>query len=106
MNVVPPYSWRRAIGPRKQLVSGQEIAEFKAEIVVEEAVLLELKFARVFESAHPAQLLDGHQFTETELKIALLFNFRSPPQFRPGVFANARKKIRGEPREAAARILA
>jgi len=75
---------------------------FKADILVENEVLLELKSARTVESAREAQLL--HYLKSTEIEIGLLLNFGSRPQFRRLVFDNPRKKIRVNPRESVAGI--
>jgi len=81
---------------------GQKIGDFKADILAEEAVLLELKCVRVFEPAREAQLL--HYPRSTEIEVGLLFNFGPSPQFRRLVFANERKKIRVNLRRSAAKI--
>ena len=82
---------------------GQKIGDFKADVLVESAVLLELKCVRVFEPVHEAQFL--HYLKSTEIEVGLLFNFGPVPQFRRLVFANARKKIRENPRKSAAQVL-
>jgi len=82
----------------------QKIGDFRADILVEEAVLLELKCARVFEPVHEAQLLN--YLKATTIEIGLLFNFGPFPQFRRLAFANERKKIRVNLRESAAKVSA
>jgi GxxExxY protein len=74
---------------------GRKVGEFKADVLVENAVLLELKSARTVESAHEAQLL--HYLKSTEIEIGLLLNFGIRPQFRGLLFDNDRKKIRENP---------
>jgi len=71
------------------------IGEFRADILVEEKVLIELKSARTLDPAHEAQLL--HYLKATEIEIGLLVNFGERPQFRRLLFDNERKKIRGSP---------
>jgi len=79
----------------------QKVGDFKADILVENAVLLELKSVRTLEGAHEAQLL--HYLKSTEIEVGLLLNC-SRPQFRRLVFDNPRKKIRVNPRESVAGI--
>ncbi len=80
----------------------QKVGDFRADILVEDVVLLELKCVRVFETVHEAQLLNYLKATTVE--IGLLFNFGPFPQFRRLVFANERKRIRANPRESAAKV--
>jgi len=81
---------------------GQKVGDFKADMLVEEAVLLELKCVRVFEPVHEAQLL--HYLKSTEIEVGLLLNFGPSAQFRRLVFANERKTIRVNPRKSAAKV--
>ncbi len=80
----------------------QRVGDFRADLLVEHAVLLELKSARTIESAHEAQLL--HYLKSTEIEVGLLLNFGSRPQFRRLVFDNPRKNIRLDPRESVAGV--
>ena len=82
----------------------QKVGEFRADILVEESVLLELKCARTLEPAHEAQLL--HYLKSTQIEIGLLLNFGTKPQFRRLLFDNERKKIRENPCESVAEVLA
>ena len=79
---------------------GQQIGDFRADIVVEEKVLLELKAARTIEQAHEKQLLN--YLRATDIEVGLLLNFGAKAQFRRLVYENERKKIRVDPRESAA----
>jgi GxxExxY protein len=81
---------------------GQKIGDFIADMLVEEAVLLELKCVRMFEPVHEAQLL--HYLKSTDAEVGLLFNFGPSPQFRRLVFANERKNIRVNPCESVAGV--
>jgi GxxExxY protein len=80
------------------------VGEFRADLLVESKVFLELKSARVLEAAHEAQLL--HYLKSTEIEVGLLLNFGSRPQFRRLLFDNERKKIRVNPCESVAGVLA
>src|SRR5438034_6073408 len=52
-----------------------KVGDFRADLLVESSVLLELKSDRVLEGTHEAQLL--HCLTSTEIEIGLLLNFGS-----------------------------
>lgn len=72
---------------------GHKVGEFRADVLVEDCVLLELKAARSLDPAHEAQLL--HYLKSTEVEIGMLLNFGTRPQFRRLIFDNDKKKIRG-----------
>jgi len=79
---------------------GHLVGEFRADLVVEKKVLLELKAVRTIDEAHEKQLLN--YLRATEIEVGLLLNFGVKPQFRRLVYENERKKIRVDPRQAAA----
>lgn len=79
---------------------GEVVGEFKADILVNEVLLLELKSARAIDPAHEAQLLN--YLRATSIEVGLLLNFGPKPQFKRLVFSNARKKICVDPRSSAA----
>ncbi len=83
---------------------GTKVGQYFADIVVDNVVLLELKAARTVDSAHEAQLL--HYLRATEIEVGLLLNFGLRPQFRRLLFDNDRKKIRENPCESVAKVLA
>jgi GxxExxY protein len=83
---------------------GKKVGQYFADMLVDDVVLLELKVARTLESAHEAQLL--HYLRATEIEVGLLLNFGLRPQFRRLLFDNARKKIRENPCESVAKVLA
>lgn len=82
----------------------KKVGQYFADIVVGNAVLLELKAARHLESAHEAQLL--HYLRATEIEVGLLLNFGIRPQFRRLLFDNDRKQIRENPCKSVAGVLA
>ena len=71
---------------------GHRIGDFKADIVVDGKIVLELKTARTLDPTHEAQLL--HYLKATEFEIGLLLNFGSRPQFRRLILDNDEKRIR------------
>jgi GxxExxY protein len=83
---------------------GRKIGQYRAHLIVEGVVLLELKAARTLDSAHEAQLL--HYLRATDVEVGLLLNFGLRPQFRRLLFDNERKKIRGNPCESVAKVSA
>ena len=81
-----------------------KVGEFRADVLVENSVLLELKSARALDPAHEAQLL--HYRKATEVEIGLLLTFGVRPQFRRLLFDNERKKIHGNPCKSVAEVSA
>lgn len=75
---------------------GRQVEDFRADMVVERKVLLELKAARTIDEAHEKQLLN--YLRATDIEVGLLLNFGIKPQFRRLVYENERKKIRVNPR--------
>lgn len=84
------------------LFRGHQVGDFRADLLVEHKILLELKAARTLDRSHEAQLL--HYLRATEVEIGLLFNFGEKPQFRRLLFDNERKKIRAHPCESVAGV--
>jgi GxxExxY protein len=84
----------------------KKVGQYFADLMVDDAVLLELKAARArtLESAHEAQLL--HYLRATEIEVGLLLNFGLRPQFRRLLFDNERKKIRENPCGSVAEVSA
>jgi GxxExxY protein len=78
----------------------RQIGDFRANLLVDGRVLLELKAARTIDLAHEKQLLN--YLRATDIEIGLLLNFGTKPQFRRLVYENERKKIRVDPRSSAA----
>lgn len=72
------------------------VGDFRADLVVNDCVIIEIKAARAIEPAHEAQLLNYLRCTEIE--VGLLLNFGPHPVFRRMAFANERKGIRVYPR--------
>ena len=69
---------------------GCDVGQFRADIVVEELVLLELKAAEQLCKPHEAQVIN--YLRATNLEVGLLLNFGPKPQFKRLVFENERKK--------------
>lgn len=84
------------------LFRGRQVGDFRADLLVEDKILLELKSTRTLDRSHEAQLL--HYLRATEIEIGLLLNFGERPQFRRLLFDNERKRIRVHPCESVAGV--
>ena len=71
---------------------GMIVGEFEADLLVEDAVLLELKAVRSLDSAHESQLLN--YLRATSIEIGLLLNFGPKPQIKRLAVDNSRKRCR------------
>jgi GxxExxY protein len=69
-----------------------QISEFRADLLVEKRVLIELKTGRDIDVAWEKQLLNYLRATDVE--VGLLFNFGLQAQFRRYAFENTRKNPR------------
>ena len=81
------------------LFRGRDVGQFRADIIVEGLVILELKTATSIDRSHEAQLYN--YLRTTQIEVGLLLNFGKHPEFRRVVFSNEEKKIRVHPRESA-----
>jgi GxxExxY protein len=79
---------------------GRRVGDFKADMLADGKVLLELKAARGIDIAYEKQLLNYLRATDVE--VGLLLNFGVKAEFRRFAFENFRKIIRVHPRESAA----
>jgi len=68
---------------------GRTVGIFRTDLLVNNAVIVELKCARSLDSAHEAQLLN--YLKATEFEVGMLLNFGNRPQFRRMLLDNARK---------------
>jgi GxxExxY protein len=69
---------------------GEIVGRYQADLVVNNAVIAELKAAQVLIPEHEAQLLNYLKATEYE--IGVLFNFGPGPRYKRMIFENARKR--------------
>jgi GxxExxY protein len=83
---------------------GRQVGDSRVDVLVEDRVLLEIKCVRVLEPVHEAQLL--HYLRSTEVEVGLLLNFGPKAQFRRLLFDNERKRIRGNPCQSVAGVVA
>jgi GxxExxY protein len=85
--------------PLKVAFRGVVVGDFRADMLVENAVLLELKAGRQLDPSHEAQLLN--YLRATEIEVGELLNFGPKPQFKRLAFDNCRKQTDGYPRGSA-----
>jgi GxxExxY protein len=79
---------------------GYDVGQFKADLLTQDCVLIELKAVQNLDRSHEAQVMN--YLRATQLEVGLLLNFgSSKPQFRRIVFENTNKKIRVHPRVSA-----
>ena len=71
---------------------GQKIGDFRADLLIDEKVIIELKTGRDIDSAWEKQLLN--YLRATQIEVGMLFNFGPAAQFKRYVFENERKNPR------------
>ena len=69
---------------------GKVVGGFKADLIVNEKVIVELKAVRTFNPAHEAQLIN--YLKATNIEVGLLLNFGRKPEFKRFAYDNKRKK--------------
>lgn len=68
---------------------GEKIGDFRADLVVNGDVIVELKATRMMETAHEAQLLND--LRASSIEVGLLLNFGPAPKIKRMVFGNEKK---------------
>lgn len=68
---------------------GQQIGDFRADLLVDRKVIIELKAGRAIDSSWEKQLLN--YLRATEIEVGILFNFGPKAEFRRYIFENNRK---------------
>jgi GxxExxY protein len=74
---------------------GQKIGDFRADLLVDSKVIVELKAARQIDSSCEKQLLN--YLRDTDIEVGILFNFGPKAEFKRYIFENDKKN----PRESA-----
>jgi GxxExxY protein len=78
----------------------QKVGDFRADLLVAEKVIVELKTGRLIDSAWEKQLLN--YLRATQIEVGIPFNFGPKAEFKPYIFENSKKNprksvsIRGE----------
>jgi len=68
---------------------GNNIGDYKVDLLVEGKIIIELKAVRAIDPAHEAQLIN--YLKATDLEVGLLLNFGRKPQFKRFIFNNKGK---------------
>jgi GxxExxY protein len=68
---------------------GEFVGEYKADLIVDRKVIIELKSVETFHSRHEVQLLN--YLRATPIEVGLLMNFGDKPEFKRRIFSNERK---------------
>jgi GxxExxY protein len=67
------------------------VGDFRADLIVQDCVLIELKAVEALDRNHYAQVMN--YLKATQMEVALLFNFGRNPSFKRFLFENSIKKI-------------
>lgn len=70
--------------------NGRVVGDYRADLVVEDCIILELKACEELDSAHEAQLLN--YLKATSLEVGYVLNFGKCAKFSRKVYSNNRKK--------------
>ncbi len=73
---------------------GHHLVKFRADLMVQPGLLVEVKVRPEIDSFHKAQLL--HYLKATDLEVGLLLNFGRKPEFTRIIYENTRKRPRVE----------
>jgi GxxExxY protein len=71
---------------------GHNVGDFRADLVVNKTILVELKTAEQIVVAHESQVLD--YLRSTNLELGLVLNFGPKPQVRRLLLGNSRKNAK------------
>jgi GxxExxY protein len=69
---------------------GQRIAKFRADLLVADTLLVEVKVSPEIDAFHTAQVL--HYLKASDLEVGLLLNFGREPQFKRVVYQRSRNR--------------
>jgi GxxExxY protein len=70
---------------------GQEVGDYRADLVVEGLVLIELKVADAVHEIFMAQVMN--YLKATEIEVGMVLNFGPEPKFKRVVWTNDRKRL-------------
>jgi GxxExxY protein len=73
---------------------GKNVGDFRADLVVNGSILLELKTADHIVAAHESQVLN--YLRSTSLELGLILNFGPKPQVRRLLLDNSRKHVKAQ----------
>jgi GxxExxY protein len=78
--------------PLHVIFRGEYVGLFRADIIVERVILIEVKVAQAIEPWHQGRVLN--YLRASDLEIGLLFNFGPKPEFKRFILSNERKRQR------------
>ena len=76
--------------PVKVYYEGINVGDYRADIIVDDCVIIENKAAESLCEANEFQLIN--YLKATEIEVGLLLNFGKKPEFKRKIFTNDRKK--------------
>jgi GxxExxY protein len=77
--------------PIKVYYDGELVGDYRADIVVDNCIIIENKAAESLAEEHEFQLIN--YLKATEIEVGLLLNFGKKPEFKRKIFTNSKKKI-------------
>jgi len=77
--------------PLKVYYANQQVGDYFADIIVEDAIIVELKAHEGLREEHEAQLLN--YLRATSIEVGFLFNFGKEPMFKRKIFENKYKRF-------------
>ncbi|GAB6011124.1 GxxExxY protein [Viscerimonas tarda] len=70
--------------------NGRVVGDYRADLVIENCIILELKACEELNSAHETQLLN--YLKATDIEVGYVLNFGKSAKFSRKVYSNKRKK--------------
>lgn len=77
--------------PEKVYYESYQVGDYRADIIVDDCIIIENKAADVLVEENEYQLIN--YLKATEIEIGLLLNFGKKPEFKRKIFTNDRKNI-------------
>lgn len=77
--------------PIKVYYNGEVVGDYRADIIVDNKIILEIKAAEEIRDEFGFQLIN--YLKATDFEVGLLFNFGKDPEFQRRIFTNDRKKL-------------
>jgi GxxExxY protein len=77
--------------PIKVYFDGKVVGDYRADILVENCIILELKAAEEFSSSFDSQLIN--YLKATDIEVGYVLNFGKRPKYSRKVFSNSRKLL-------------
>jgi GxxExxY protein len=75
--------------PIKVYFDGRVVGDYRADILVEDCIILELKASEEFNLAYESQLIN--YLKATDIEVGYILNFGKKPKYSRKVYSNSRK---------------